>query len=185
MRLLPLPGAAIRLRLDHDESEVLQHLVNQLIELLQGYSGTSLDPDPLLANLEIGGSDEPPSDPALARLFPQAFEDEEDAAAFRRVTEQGLVNRKLQDAIDVTSMLALGAESLDEDSAVEVDITSASIAAWVRTLTSLRLAIAARIGLDSELDHTRLATDDEHRGTVMVFDWLGAILESVLQMAVD
>lgn len=181
MKLRPTT-AGLSLILDRDEAGMLDQLVTQLIELLQSHSGTSLDPDPLFASLEVGGTEETPEDPALARLFPDAFEDVEDASRFRRVTEQGLLNRKLQDALEVTS--ALGVDGLVDSSAVEVEVTQATLPAWVRTVTALRLAIGARIGLESEGDHERLLDDEETRGTVLVFDWLAAILESILAIMV-
>ena len=182
MRLLPLPEGGLRLRLDTDEAELLDQLVRQLIDLLDSHSSTALDPDPLFASLEVGGTDSPPDDPALARLFPDAFEDDEQASAFRQVTEQGLVNRKMQDAMAVTSELGIGAHSGDAIEGVEVTITLASMPAWVKTLTALRLAIAARIGLSKENDYARLIEDDHTRGTVVVYDWLAAILDSVLRI---
>jgi len=190
MRLLPLPDGSLRLRLDIDEARLLDQLTGQLIDLLQSHSRTALDPDPLFASLEVGGSREPPNDPALARLFPDAYEMGDDAAQFRSLTEQGLLNRKLQDALAVTSELALGRPPTAADDGdaegtggtVDALITAASLTPWVRTLTALRLAIAARIGLDAESDHPRLLADEETRGTVLVYDWLGAILDSLLRM---
>lgn len=186
MRLLPLPDGGLRLRLDIDEAKLLDGLISQLTALLQSHSGTALDPDPLFASLEVGGTDVPPEDPALARLFPDAFDDEEEASSFRRLTEQGLVNRKLHDALEVMSALGVGTDTdLTDDEVVEVDITAKTMPIWVRTLTSLRLAIAARIGLEHEADHARLLTEEGTRGTVMVYDWLAAILDSVLRMHQD
>lgn len=187
MRLLPLPEGGLRLRLDFDEAHLLDQLIGQLIELLRSHSGTVLDPDPLFASLEVGGSDAPPTDPALARLFPDAYEGADDASGFRRVTEQGLINRKLQDALEVSG--ALGPGPLPGDGEVpdplEIEITEDSLPAWVRTLTALRLAIAARLGLEQAEDHARLAGDDETRGTVLVYDWLAAIIDSLLRMGAD
>lgn len=180
MLLMPLPEGGLRLVLDADEATMLDRLVTQLIQLLQSHSTTALDPDPLFASLEVGGSDEPPEDPALARLFPDAYEGSDDASEFRRVTEQGLLNRKLQDALEVISAIGLGGGLPGEEDTHEVDVPWRSVPVWARTLTALRLAIAARIGLESEEDHARLSQDEEHRGTVMVFDWLAAILESLL-----
>ncbi|WP_449281629.1 DUF2017 family protein [Leucobacter sp.] len=180
MKLLPLPDGDLRLLLDPDEAAMLDQLISQLTQLLQSHSSTALDPDPLFASLEVGGSEQPPEDPALARLFPDAYEGDDEAAQFRRVTEQGLLNRKLQDAMQVTAALGLGAGVPGEAEYIEVDISTETLPAWVRTVTALRLAIAARIGLDSTDDHARLVADDETRGTVLVFDWLAAILESVL-----
>lgn len=182
MRLLPLPEQGmIRLRLERDEAQLLDQLVAQLVALLQSHSGTELDPDPLFAELEVGGSEHKPDDPALARLFPDAFEEADDASNFRRLTEQGLLNRKLHDALQVTSDLGLGIDSPDAD-VIEAEVGATNLDAWVRTLTALRLAIAARIGLQFEADHARLAADEETRGTVMVYDWLAAILDSLLQL---
>ncbi|MDI6024593.1 DUF2017 family protein [Leucobacter sp. UT-8R-CII-1-4] len=184
MRLLPLPGGILKLRLEFDEAQLLDGLVSQLIDLLQSHSQTTLDPDPLFASLEVGGSDSLPEDPALARLFPDAFEDEAEASAFRRLNEQGLVNRKMQDALDVSSALGLGnAPDIDGERIIEVDITARSMSAWVRTLTALRIAIAARIGLNAEGDQVHLLASDETRGTVLVYDWLAAILDSILRMS--
>lgn len=182
MRLHPLSQGGLRLLLNVDEAAMLDQLITQLIQLLQSHSGTSLDPDPLFASLEIGGSDEIPEDPALARLFPNAYEATEDSAQFRKVTEQGLLNRKLQDATLVSSALGLEGSLPDQQDTVEVDILTATLPAWVRTLTALRLAIAARIGLETSQDHERLLEDERTHGTVLVFDWLAAILESAIIM---
>lgn len=180
MKLLPLPGRGLRLLLDHDEAAMLDQLIAQLIQLLQSHSSTALDPDPLFASLEVGGSDETPDDPALARLFPDAYAEGARSGEFRSVTEQGLLNRKLQDAMDVTAALGLGGGAPADGTLVEVDISQSTLPAWVRTVTALRLAIAARIGLVGSEDRPRLLDDEETRGTVLVFDWLAAILESVL-----
>ena len=61
-------------------------------------------------------------------------------------------------------------------------ITPDSFLAWARTLTATRLAIAARIGLECEEDHERLIDEEATRGTVLVFDWLAALLEAVLAL---
>lgn len=185
MRLLHLPGNGLRISLAYDEAAMLDQLVTQLIQLLQSHSGTALDPDPLFASLEVGGSEHAPVDPALARLFPNAYESDDDADEFRRVTEQGLLNRKLQDAMRVTSALGLSGgipddELSPEDRFIDVDIDTVDLPSWARTLTALRLAIAARIGLEHESDHSVLLEEEHTRGTVMVFDWLAAILDSVL-----
>lgn len=187
MRLLPLPDGTLRLRLDFDEAHLLDQLVGQLIELLRSHSGTALDPDPLFASLEVGGSDAAPDDPALARLFPNAYDAAEDASDFRRVTEQGLLNRKLQDALAVRSAIGLGVtpDSEEQPESIEIEVTEDTLPIWVRTLTALRLAIAARIGLEKEEDHARLAEDRESKGTLLVYDWLAAIIDSMLRIVAE
>lgn len=180
MRIAPLESGGLRLTLEIEEAAMLDQLVTQLTQLLQGHSKTALDPDPLFASLEVGGTEELPEDPALARLFPDAYEEAGDSSAYRRLTEQGLVNRKLQDAIRVTTDLGLGVGVPDDANDIAVDITPESLPSWARTLTALRLAMAARIGLESLDDHERLLDQESTRGTVLVFDWLAAILDSVL-----
>lgn len=182
MKLVPLPEGGLRLLLNLDEAAMLDQLITQLTQLLQSHSGTALDPDPLFASLEVGGSEETPEDPALARLFPNAYEGDDDAADFRRVTEQGLLNRKMQDAMLVTSALGLDGTLPNADDPIAVDITPVTLPSWARTVTALRLAIAARIGLVTAEDHDRLYEDEDTRGTVLVFDWLAAILEAALMM---
>lgn len=197
MRLLPQSDGNLRLRFDHDEAALLGTLTAQLVELLESHSGSQLDPDPLFASLEVGGTEETPDDPALARLFPDAYDENDDSAQFRRVTEQGLLNRKLQDALVLIDELPDGHPAVTSDEVdtfvaaqaastgsklPEVTISPETLPAWVRTLTALRLAIAARIGLDDESDYERLAADPEARSTVYVYDWLAAVLDSVLRM---
>lgn len=179
MMLVPLRHGGLRMVLDSDEAAMLNQLLTQLIGLLQSHSSTKLDPDPLFASLEVGGSEAPSEDPALARLFPSAYEDEGDAAGFRRVTEQGILNRKLQDALTVNAALGLGGDPFSNEP-VEVEIPDAALFVWARTLTALRLAIAARIGLEHDDDRVRLAAQEDTQGSVLVFDWLAAILESVM-----
>lgn len=182
MKLAPLKEGGLTITLEVDEAAVLDQLVAQLTDLLQSHSQTALDADPLFASLEVGGTDELPKDPALARLFPNAYLDTEDAANYRRVTEQGLLNRKVQDAMRVRSDLGLGSVDLDGIDHVLVEITPESLAIWARTLTALRLAMAARIGLETDADHDRLLDIEDTRGTVLVYDWLAAVLDSVLEV---
>ena len=105
MRLQPSENG-VEILFDPEEAGMLDQLVHQLIMLIRSHSETELDPDPLFASLEIGGSERRPDDPALARLFPDAYEDEGESSRFRQVTEQGLINRKLQDALQVVSDLS-------------------------------------------------------------------------------
>ena len=184
MILVQTQGGGLQMVLQREEAAMLDQLVTQLLELMQGHSSTALDPDPLFASLEIGGSEKKPEDPALARLFPDAYAGESEANAFRGVTEQGILNRKVQDAIAVISAIGLGGDPFAEDEGeddVEVEIAFEDLAMWARTLTALRLAIAARIGLEREEDHARLEADEETQGTVLVFDWLAAILDAVMR----
>lgn len=181
MKLQPAEGG-VEILFNPEEAGMLDQLVRQLIMLMESHSSTDLDPDPLFASLEVGGSDTIPDDPALARLFPDAFEDSSEASAFRRVTEQGLLNRKLQDAMRVVDDLDWSMPNVTEATETAVNITQESFPAWARTITAVRLAIAARIGLETEDDHERLIDEEHTRGTVLVFDWLASLLDAILAL---
>ena len=106
------------------------------------------------------------ADPAVARLLPDAYRDDADAASeFRRFMEDDLVARKAFNA------RALG-ESLG-DGAVRLD--AGAVQSWLRSLTDLRLVIAARLGIQRD--------DDEGSGDPFlqdVYGWLGYVQSSLL-----
>jgi hypothetical protein len=111
-------GAAIAL--DEVEISILRSLAVQLLELIGPGEEPAEGEDPLSALLAEGPS-EPPSDPALARLFPDAYgagpeaasdaadeESEEErraSAEFRRFTENDLRARKREDGLAVVRAL--------------------------------------------------------------------------------
>src|SRR5690554_5575746 len=115
------------------------------------------------------------SDPAVQRLVPNAYPDDEDASAeFSDATRDDLIDRRRADAAVVLHALApllstapedlSGKAALDE---YDVAIRADDLDAWLRTLASLRLVIATRLGITS---------DDEHHPEeprYSVYDWLG------------
>lgn len=149
------------------ESELLGDLVTQVIELLDG----ELPEDRLLASIGIGGGDGPSSDPAIARLIPDAYPDDEVASReFRHLTEHGLVSRKIANAR--AFMLTL-------DGGGEVVLGPEAQQAWVRTLADIRLVIASRLGIEHDDDEGRADTDDD----LMlrdVYHWLGMVQSSLV-----
>jgi hypothetical protein len=64
---------------------------------------------------------------------------------------------------------------------VRVIITAESLPEWVRTVSALRLAIAARIGIVGHRYHERVEANEDTHGTVLVYDWLAAIVDSLLR----
>src|SRR6476646_6190555 len=75
----------------------------RLIELLRNESATTVvDADPLEELLDFSVPTTAPDDPVLARLFPTAYPDDEEAAAeFRRFTEGGLRDNKASRAVAI------------------------------------------------------------------------------------
>lgn len=182
----------ITIELHPQESIILGNLVSQLLGLLQSHSSLELDPDPLLARYEIGGTDCLPEDPALAKLLPNAYLDPTLAGEFRKVTEQGLLNRKIEDALLVATALSGGVpehldlEALSGDSDAEATIfflTPDTLEPWVRTLTALRLSIAARLGIETEESYAELRALDEHEETFVIYEWLATLTDMLLRFA--
>ena len=70
------------------EADLLRSLASQIVELLHHEAAVPDDRDPLEVLMDFSGPTTAPEDPVLARLFPTAYvEDEEAAAEFRRFTE--------------------------------------------------------------------------------------------------
>ena len=87
------------------EADLLRSRAAQLIELLRNESATApMDVDPLEAMLDFSGPTSAPEDPVLARLFPTAYPDDEEAAGdFRRFTESTLRDGKAAAAAQVST----------------------------------------------------------------------------------
>ena len=157
---------------DEIEVEVLRGAVTDLVALLG--EGAAEDADPLAALVGLPpGEVEPPSDPALARLFPDAYGDDDDEASreFRRYTESDLRAGKRADAAVVLQTLVRpGRMVLDPEQA----------AAWLGTLNDLRLVLGTRLEVTEDLDLDGLPEGDPRAPSLQVYGWLGWLQESLL-----
>jgi hypothetical protein len=101
-----------------------------------------------MASLAALLSDDPdPDDPAVERLFPDAYpEDPVQQAEFRRFTEPDLRSAKVEQARTVLSdLLERGGEVRLKEEQAEL---------WLRALTDVRLALGTRLGVadDTEIE---------------------------------
>lgn len=170
------------------EVELLSSLVRQVVELVSdgepaGFAAPPVSEDPferLVADLQVD-PDEPEisEDPVIRRLFPTAYP--HDAAAssdFRRFTERDLRAQKVTEAQIVLDRLAttgLGSHDLR--------IPREEVEAWLRTLTSVRLAVATRLGISDTTtaeELNELPEDDPRSFMVSVYDWLGFAQETMI-----
>ena len=130
--------------------------------------------------VQLAGGVPAPRDPALDRIFPTANrEDDQIAAEFRQLTEQGLRARKtanLDTAIDALAHLEDQKVSLDQAQAV----------ALVIALTDVRLVLGERLGLkqDDDLDLieeqvSSLEEDDPAVYALAVYDFLTWLQETL------
>lgn len=125
----------------------------------------------------------PSEDPAVARLVPDAYPDDARASGdFRRLTSRDLLGRRAQDARTVLDTLAQhgpvpAVEDLDESAALQVrsvTLDTDESAAWLRTLTAVRLVMASRLGIESEEDDP----GDDPRA--VLYNWLGSRLDGLV-----
>jgi hypothetical protein len=170
------------------EADLLRSLAGQLIELLRNESATSRQGDPLEDLLDFSGPTTAPDDPVLARLFPTAYPDDEEAAGdFRRFTESSLRDGKAAAAASVIDTLEeAGLPAEPEDGLfIDVELDPPTAMTWMRSFTDMRLAIATRLGVE-EGDEEYWATlpDDDPRAQVHdIYDWLGYLQETLIQAA--
>ncbi|GHG70349.1 DUF2017 domain-containing protein [Streptomyces griseocarneus] len=187
----PLAGGGAAVALDEVEVSILRSLAVQLLELIgPGDDGGPDAADPL-ARLFAEGPSEPPADPALARLFPDAYGDpdkEQDrqerahSAEFRRYTENDLRTRKREDALGMVR--SLDSLSVAGDSAAVLRLTPEDCARWLGTLNDLRLTIGARLEITNEDDGDalfRLPDEDPRKPMVMAYLWLGGLQETLVE----
>jgi hypothetical protein len=165
----------VEAKLEAVEAGLLAQCAVQLIELLGGEEEESNDPLVALVGLPPGQV-ETPSDPALARLFPDAYGDDAAAAGeFRRYTESDLRAGKRAAASHVVSQLrplldAGGKLVLDRD---DVDL-------WLTWLNDVRLVLGTRLEVTDDGFEDDLDPQDPRWELTQVYGWLAWLQESLL-----
>jgi hypothetical protein len=120
------------------------------------------------------------SDPAMQRLLPDAYRDDDEAAAeFRRFTAEGLAERKIATARSVLDAVGNNVEGVQEPDDRVVVLDDAHAQQWLRALADLRLIIANRLGIQRDGDEGR--TDDAAVPLQQSYQWLGELQESIVQ----
>ncbi|GGQ14743.1 MULTISPECIES: DUF2017 domain-containing protein [Streptomyces] len=191
-----LKGGGAAIALDEIEISILRSLAVQMLELIgPGEPEPAEDADPLAA-LFADGPTEPPSDPALARLFPDAYgspdgagdegvdpvELKARAAEFRRYTENDLRARKREDALALVR--SLDTLTPAGDGAAVLELTGELALRWLGGLNDLRLTLAARLDITEDDESAalfRLPDDDPRKPMVMAYLWLGGLQESLIE----
>lgn len=175
------------------EADLLRSLAGQIIELLRNESAIApvQDDDPLEAMMDddaFAGPTVEPDDPVLARLFPTAYtEDDEAASDFRRFTEKTLRDGKAAAAAAIIDDLEeAGLPPEPEDGVfIDVELDPAAAMTWMRSFTDMRLAIATRLGVEEgDEDFWAVLPDDDPRAQVHdIYEWLGYLQETLVHAA--
>ncbi|MGW7575392.1 DUF2017 domain-containing protein [Streptomyces sp. NPDC054765] len=187
----PLPGGGAAVPLDQVEISILRSLAVQLMELLgPGEEAGGSESDDLLASVFNDGPSEPPADPVLARLFPDAYggpdlvpDDDVRAASaeFRRYTENDLRSRKREDALALIRALDELAPAGDR---ATLRLDPGECRRWLGALNDLRLAIGTRLEVTDEEDGGELLglpDSDPRKPMVMAYLWLGGLQETLVE----
>jgi hypothetical protein len=170
------------------EADLIRSLASQLIELLRNEAAVpTTELDPFEALLDFSGPTTAPDDPVLARLFPPAYrEDDEAAADFRRYTETELRSGKADNAaavIDALEEAGLPPQPDESGSVIDIELAPGEALAWMKALTDMRLALATRLGVEEgDEDFWESLPDEDPRAHVHdIYDWLGFLQETLVR----
>lgn len=164
-------------RFARPEAAIIRDLVEQVVELVQPPSVPETDELAAIVGMSDGPLDnrDLPDDPVLARLLPDAYRDDPDAAGeFRKFTESGLRSGKVESAQTLLETLpATGGK---------VRLTSEQAEAWLRSLNDVRLALGVRLGVTDDYDglDEDVEADDPRFAYVQVYQWLAYIQGSLV-----
>ena len=169
------------------EADLLRSLASQLVELLRNEAAVPQGRDPLEALMDFSGPTTEPEDPVLARLFPTAYQhDEESASEFRRFTEGSLRDGKATAAgtvIDVLEEAGLPAQLDDDSLVIDVELDEPTAETWMRSFTDIRLALATRLGVEAgDEDYWHSLPDEDPRAQAHdIYEWVGYLQETVVE----
>lgn len=179
-------GGAVQVTLTGEEASALAALSAQVATMLApddvGDAGTEpIDPLESMVGLQTG--DVPaPDDPALRRLLPDAYADDNEAAGeFRRFMD-GELRRLKTEALDEVR----GAVEGGPDGGIKLRLAPAQAEKWLQALTDIRLVLGTRLDVTEDLEDrwAKLAPDDVMAPLLAAYEWLGWLQESVV-LALD
>jgi Domain of unknown function (DUF2017) len=122
-----------------------------------------------LANELRSGLETSREDPSLRRLFPPAYDDEQDEHAYRELAAESLLDGRRRS-------LEVLAETVGRDqlSATEAD-------AWLRALNDLRLALGTRLDVQEDSLVDGLDPDDPAASGLAVYAYLSWLQEQLVE----
>jgi len=165
----------ITARFARPEAAIIRELVGQVVELVAA-DLPATGADDLAAMVGISDSAEVPDDPVLARLLPDGYRNDPDAALeFRRFTESGLRSAKVESAQLLLQTLPAGGG--------RVRLSADEAEAWLRSLNDVRLAMGVRLGVTEDFEQLieDLEPDDARYGYAHIYDWLSLLQASLVE----
>ena len=135
----------VRLTLNANEQLLLRDLLDDL--------------EPLLAD---------PDDPALRRLFPPAYSDDESDEQYRSLVRDQLVTGRAKAL--ATMRATLGSDTLDLEQADE----------WLRALNDLRLVLGTRLEVSEEIDYEDIDVEEPRGRDLAIYGYLAWLQEQLV-----
>lgn len=170
------------------EADWLRTMASQLIELLRNeMAAPRAGVDPLEQLLDFSGPTSEPEDPVLARLFPTAYtEDDEAAGEFRRFTEGTLRDGKARNAalvIDTLEEAGLPPQLEEDGLIIDVELDASAAMAWLKAFNDMRLALGTRLGVEEgdEEYWDELPEEDPRAQVHFLYRWLGFLQETLVE----
>lgn len=160
-------------RFGRPEAAIIRDLVTQVVELIVA-DMPAPDGDELAAMVGLSKNTEVPEDPVLARLLPDGYTgDPEAAQEFRRFTESGLRSAKVGSARTLLETLpARGGK---------VVLSAEQAEDWLRSLNDVRLALGVRLGVTDDFDGLDdVEPDDPGYAYINLYHWLAYLQESLV-----
>ena len=137
----------VELRLSRDERSLLAGLAAELRALLDGA----------------------PGDPSLRRLFPPAYDDEDDEHAYRDLMGGELLDGR-------RAALELVSDTVDHDR-----LTVEEADTWLRALNDLRLVLGTRLDVQEDTFATEPDLSDPRGHALAVYAYLSWIQEQLIE----
>ena len=185
-------GGGVSAWLSPGEATLLRTLVVPVMELLNDPArpappaepapGGTATSDDLFADLEkmfneaAAEPPEAPADPVLARLLPDAYQDDPEAAGeFRKYTESSLREAKKYFAQTLLETLP--------PKGGRVKLTAEQARDWLRALNDVRLMFGVRLEVTEDFEEqlTSLDPKDPRVAAFQVYGWLGEVQESLVR----
>ncbi len=145
-------SGAVLASFEDEEASILRRLLDEMTMLLKSES----------------------DDPITHRLFPRAYESDDDQTAYAELIGDQLERTKLQTLEKVSASLPADEESVNLDPEL--------LEAWLVVLTDIRVALGTRLEVTEEVMSAELDPDDPQAPALSVLHWLGWVQESLLRM---
>ncbi|HYP24702.1 MAG TPA: DUF2017 family protein [Actinomycetota bacterium] len=116
----------------------------------------------------------PRADPVIARLFPDAYDDPEDAQSYHDMVGDELRKEKVRS-------LAAVSESMGPAGRADVELNDELVTARLAWLTDVRLAVGTRLGVTEEKMGAEIDPASPEAPAYEVLHWLGWIQESIIE----